>query len=137
MNKNDNINLNFMSLVSIKPEFAMAGWRHLKTQDGRLATFVVLRTGALEQESGIMAELETSERLVVTVSGPSALFDAEKIMKAICSFCTGPNDSQRRYSYNGYAISSTSSNPDKAKMFGQKCIITLPPQSSLIFLKRS
>ena len=73
INQNDNADSNFMSPLTIKPMFVMARSRHPKTRNGRLAIFIVLPIGALDQENGIRAELETAERLAITFSWSSVL----------------------------------------------------------------
>ena len=57
-----------MSPLTIKPIFVLSRWKHSRARDARLATFIVLPTGSLDQEDGIRAELETAERLSVTHS---------------------------------------------------------------------
>ena len=64
------------SPLTIKPLFVMSRWRHPKSRDGRLAIFMVLPTGALNNDDGIRTELETTEQLSVTFAWPSVVFDA-------------------------------------------------------------
>ena len=86
VNENDNTDFSFMYPLTIKPMFVMARWERSRTRDERLALFILLPIGPLDQKDGIRAELETAERLAVTFSWPSVLFDADKIMRAVVRF---------------------------------------------------
>ena len=57
-------------------------------------SFFVLPTGVLEREKGVRAELEEAEKLSFIFSWPPVLFEAEKIMRAVCSFRTEIADNQ-------------------------------------------
>ena len=105
--------------------FVMAKWKHKRTRDGRLAIFIVLPTASLDQEDGIRAGLETAEQLAVTFSWPSILFGAEKIMGAVCSFCTDLNDGQGPILAQGLRDSTDPLRSKEGQDVYSKCIITL------------
>ena len=114
------------SPLTIKPLFVMARWRHPKTRDGRLAIFIVLPTGALDKDDEIRTELETAEQLSVTFAWPSVLFDADKIMRAVCSFCTELNDGQGPLLAQGLRDYTDPLQTKEGQDVYSKCVITLP-----------
>ena len=121
-----------MCPLTIKPMFATAGWRHPKTRDGRLTIFIVFPTGALDQENGIQAELETAERLVITFSWPPYFLMLKKSCQQFARFAQNLMMGRDPSLPRGYEISLIRFNRKRDKMYIQNVWLLYRTQSNRI-----
>ena len=70
--------------------------------------------------------MEDADKLAVTFCWPPVLFEAEKIMRAVCSFCSEINDGQRQLLAQGLRDFTDPLQTQEGQNVYSKCVINLP-----------
>jgi len=109
-----------------KPLYILSTWRDPRTRDGRISIVLVLPSGVLQMEGGVVAEVVSERKVKVTITWPTPATDVQKIVSGILAVDSNLDLSHGTLMAQGFHDFLSQYRAKEADPIVSTCLIELP-----------